>query len=40
VGTALLLLRNKTMISIFEKRATGRPRLHNSTTAVQQEEDN
>jgi hypothetical protein len=37
-GTALLLLRNKAIISIFMNRATGRSRHHNSTVAMQQEE--
>jgi hypothetical protein len=39
-GTALLLLRNKAIISIFMNRATGRSRHHNSTVAVQQGEEN
>jgi hypothetical protein len=37
---ALLLLRNKAIISIFRKRATGRPRRHNSITALRQGEEN
>jgi hypothetical protein len=37
---ASVLLRNKAIISIFMNRATGRARHHNSTVAVQQEEEN